>query len=112
MRLWKIINVREDAAIAAEKYVEQGLDRWNEWYKLSEVGSSIQAMVQYAETEKNEAIHRLLNQLDGGYDAVLIEKMATQLANRLLHPMIEHLKSLEEAEEKVKVTELLAQFKI
>ncbi len=105
-------RAREDAAIAAEKYVEQGLDRWNEWYKLSEVGSSIQAMVQYAETEKNEAIHRLLNQLDGGYDAVLIEKMATQLANRLLHPMIEHLKSLEEAEEKVKVTELLAQFKI
>ena len=105
-------RAREEAAIAAGKYVDQGLDRWKEWYKLSEVGGSIQAMVNYAEVEKSEAVHRLLNQLDGTYDAALIEKMATQLANRLLHPMIEHLKSLEEAEEKVKITELLAQFKV
>ena len=105
-------KAREDAAIAAEDYVDKGLTRWDEWYKLSEIGGSVQAMIRYAEAEKSEALHRLFNQLDGQYDSKRIEKMTTQLVNSLLHPMIEHLKSLEEAEEKVTITELLAQFKI
>ena len=105
-------KAREDAAIAAEDYVDKGLMRWDEWYKLSEIGGSVQAMIRYAEAEKSKALHRLFNQLDGQYDSERIEKMTTQLVNSLLHPMIEHLKSLEEAEEKVTITELLAQFKI
>lgn len=62
--------------------------------------------------KKNESLHRLFNQLGGELNAELVEKMATQLTNSLLHPMIEHLKELEEANETVKVTELVAQFKV
>ena len=105
-------RAREDAAVSAETYINEGVDRWKQWYRLSEVGNSIQAMTTYAETEQAQALQRLFNQLDGEFDPALIEKMAVQLTNRLLHPMIEHLKSLEESGEKVKVTELLAQFKV
>ncbi|MHC5225319.1 glutamyl-tRNA reductase [Ignatzschineria sp. LJL83] len=105
-------KAREEAAIAAEAYIHKGLTRWDEWYKLAEIGGSVQAMVRYADAEKKEALHRLFNQLNGEYDPERIEKMATQLVNSLLHPMIEHLKTLEEAEEKLTITELLAQFKV
>ncbi len=105
-------KAREEAAVTAEKYIAKGLLRWVEWYKLSEIGSSVQAMVEYAQIEQKQALHRLFNQLDGEMNDDLIEKMASQLTNRLLHPMICHLKALEEADEKVKVTELLAQFKV
>ena len=105
-------RAREDAAILAEKYIETGLTRWQEWSKLSEIGRSVQAMIDYAHKEKNESLHKLFNQLGGELNAELVEKMATQLTNSLLHPMIEHLKELEEANETVKVTELVAQFKV
>lgn len=105
-------RAREEAAILAEQYIEKGLVRWCEWYKIAEIGHSVQSIVTYANRERDEAIHRLFNQLDNEFDAELIEKMATQLTNRLLHPMIEHLKSLEVAEDESTITELLTQFKI
>lgn len=105
-------KAREEAAILAERYVNQGIKRWDEWYKLSSIGCSVQAMVDYAKAEQAQSLHRLFNQLDGELNHELIEKMATQLTNRLLHPIIAHLKELEEADEKVKVAELLAQFKV
>ncbi len=105
-------RAREEAALSARKYVKEGLGRWNHWYNLAEIGGSVQAMLEYADRERDQALHRLLNQLEAGFDPALIEKMTVQLTNRLLHPMIEHLKSLEEADEKIKVTELLAQFKV
>ncbi len=105
-------KAREEAALAAESFVDIGVERWAEWYKISDIGASIQAMIDYAYEERDQAVKRFINQHEEPIDATLLSKMATQLTNRLLHPMIEHLKSLEESDEKVKITELLAQFKL
>lgn len=105
-------KAREEAALLAERYIAEGVARWQSWYRLAEIGSSVQALQDYAAIERELAVTRLLNQMHDGTDAELIRKMATQLTNRLLHPMIEYLKALEEADEKVKVTELIAQFKV
>ncbi len=105
-------KAREEAALLAEHYIAQGVERWQSWYRIAEIGHSVKALQAYAAIEQELAVDRLLNQMGDPTEADLIRKMATQLTNRLLHPMITHLKALEEADEKVKVTELIAQFKI
>ena len=71
----QLINrAREEAAILAEQYIEKGLVRWREWYKIAEIGHSVQSIVTYANRERDEAIHRLFNQLDNEFDAEYVKK--------------------------------------
>lgn len=103
---------REEAALEAERYIERGVKRWDEWYQLSEIGDSVQVLTDYAKETQAQASRRLMNQLGAeGEAAELIEKMAAQLAGRLLHPMITHLKRLEEQHEDEMIAALLTEFR-
>lgn len=103
---------REEAAREAEHYIERGVERWREWYQISDIGNTMQVLTEYAETEQARASTRLINQLGANDEtAQLIEKMAAQLAGRLLHPMILHLKGLEEQHADEMITAFLAEFR-
>lgn len=102
---------REEAAEEAQRYVLAGVERWEEWLTIAHFGHKLQQIERYNDVMKARSIQRAKNQLKrGDSEEEVLTQLANQLTNRIMHPFIKHLKSLEQQQEQEMLERILKEF--
>ncbi len=102
---------REEAALEAERYVQRGVGRWQEWLLVADMGQRLAPIEARNRKMIERSMRRARNQLaqNENVDDVLAQ-YGRQLTQRIMHPFISYIKALESGEERAILEKLLKEF--
>ncbi|WP_081601016.1 glutamyl-tRNA reductase [Wohlfahrtiimonas chitiniclastica] len=104
---------REAAAKEAETYIQRSVSEWDDWLQLADLSVHLQAIFHYVDEQKGVTL-RKAKQLTHREQTQpmddVIDQVVTQMSNRVLHPLINLLKTLEQEGDSETVNKILAHY--
>jgi glutamyl-tRNA reductase len=89
------LRSRQEAADQAEEIIETEVSRYQDWQRSLDAVDSIRELRQWADGVREEAIAKALRQLESGRSADdVVEQLARQLTNRMIHGPSQALREL------------------